>query len=33
MDKNKNIIFEDSSQTTGLELVGSLDELLKVKKN
>ena len=32
LDKNKNIIFEDSSQTTGLELVGSLDELFKVKK-
>ena len=29
LDENKNILFEDSSKTTGLELVGDIKELLK----
>ena len=35
LDENKNILFEDSSKTTGLELVGDIKELFKktIKNN
>ena len=29
LDENKNVLFEDSSQSTGLEIVGNMKELLK----
>jgi len=29
LDENKNVLFEDSSKTTGLELVGDMKELFK----
>jgi hypothetical protein len=31
LDENKNVLFEDSSQSTGLEIVGNMKELLKKK--
>ena len=29
LDENNNVLFEESSQTTGLELVGDMKELFK----
>ena len=35
LDENKNVLFEDSSKTTGLEIVGDIKELFKktIKNN
>ena len=30
LDENKNILFEDSAKTTGLELVGDIKELFNI---